>query len=397
MNRYPSKFQSRRTFLQASITAGALLPFLGCAQPTDKTSPTSSNNLENAASIKPLNILILGGTSFLGPHQIAYAQDRGHSITTFTRGKTLPSVHADRFQAVEQLTGDREDNLEALKDRKWDAVIDNSGRKAKWTEDTAQLLKDQVELYLYTSSTGVYYPYLGKDIKEDTVPVLEVPDGINEEQALEYGYGVMKAHSEIKAAEAFGAERTIIVRPTYMMGPGDQTDRFTYWPVRLGLGGEVMVPGHSQDPVQYIDVRDVASWMIRLIEHKTVGTFNAVGPSSPTGMHAFVYGAHAAFNSPASFVMIDDYDFLNEQKVPYAIPWIMPTGDNFGSALVNNQLGIAKGLTFTPLAESVRDIYEWWHADAVPEERRQKMMTGPDSLLAREKDIIEAWNAHKKG
>ncbi|MCB0594068.1 MAG: hypothetical protein KDD28_08250, partial [Phaeodactylibacter sp.] len=141
--------------------------------------------------------------------------------------------------------------------------------------------------------------------------------------------------------------------------------------------------------------RDVAAWMIRLIESRTTGTFNAVGPASPTGMHAFVYGAHAAFSSAVSFVMIPDYEFLTKHKVPYAIPWIMPTGDNAGSALVSNQLGIANGLTFTPLAESVRDIYEWWQSDAVPEERRIEMVSGEGSLMAREEEIIAAWKKHK--
>lgn len=339
----------------------------------------------------PLKILILGGTSFLGPHQIAYALSRGHSVSTFTRGKTQSTIYQKLFREVEQLIGDRENDLEALKGRQWDAVIDNSGRKASWTRDTAQLLKDKVGLYLYTSSTGVYYPYLGDDIKEDTKLVLTVPGGLNEEQQIEYDYGVMKANSELEARKAFGAERTIAVRPTYMMGPADRTDRFTYWPVRLRRGGEVLVPGKALDPVQYIDVRDVANWMIRLIENRTVGTFNAVGPASATGMQAFVYGAHAAFSSAATFVSIPDYDFLLKHKVPYAIPWIMPTGENYGSARTNPQLGIQNGLTYTPLANSVQDIYEWWDSEAVSDERRTRMISGAESLMAREAEILQAW------
>lgn len=221
-----------------------------------------------------------------------------------------------------------------------------------------------------------------------------MPDGINEEQSIEYGYGIMKANSEIEAKNIYGDDRCIIVRPTYMMGPADRTDRFTYWPERLSRGGEIMVPGKADDPVQYIDVRDVAEWMIRLIEQQNTGTFNAVGPASPTGMHAFIYGAHAAFSSKASFVMVDDYDFLMKHKVPYSIPWIMPTGDNYGSARVNNDHGIANGLTFRPLAKSVMDIHEWWHSEAVSEERREKMVN--EGLMARERKIISAWKASKK-
>ena len=310
--------------------------------------------------------------------------------------KTQPTVHKKLFKEVEQLIGDRQDNLEALKGRSWDAVIDNSGRRVQWTKDSAELLRDQVDLYLYTSSTGVYYPYLGADIGEETKLVLEVPENINEEQQIEYDYGVMKSNSELAAKKAFGVDRTIIVRPTYMMGPGDRTDRFTYWPIRLSRGGEVLVPGHPNDPVQYLDVRDVAQWMIRLIEQRKTGTYNAVGPASPTGMMAFIHGAHAAFSSPVSYVNIADYEFLMKHNVPYAVPWIMPTGNNVGTALISNKHSILNGLIFTPLAQSCRDIYEWWNSDVITEERRQKMTNGEKSLMAREAKIIEAWKNTKK-
>lgn len=385
--------KSRREFLNTSVRAGAAMSALAhpglaaaLALPSGPSTPVQSAR-------GPLSILILGGTSFIGPHVIAYAMSRGHSVTTFTRGRTEPTVHGALFRDVEQLIGDRENDLEALRGRTWDAVIDNSGRRVEWTESSARLLRDNVDLYLYTSSTGVYYPYLGSDIDERTELVLEVPEGLDEEEGLEYGYGVMKANSELAARGAFGDDRTIVVRPTYIMGPGDRTDRFTYWPVRLSRGGEVLVPGRSADPVQYIDVRDVAGWMVRLIEDRSVGTFNVVGPSSATGMHAFVQGAHAAFSSPASFVMIPDYDFLTQHGVGFAIPWIMPIGNNAGSALTSTSWAVQNGLTFTPLAESVRDITEWWHSDAVAEERRANMVSGQRSLMAREAAIIAAWKA----
>ena len=385
--------KSRREFLNASIRAGVAMSAL--AHPGLATALALPSGPSTPVRSAPgaLSILILGGTSFIGPHVIAYAMNRGHSVTTFTRGRTKPPVHAALFEDVEQLIGDRENDLEALRGRTWDVVIDNSGRRVEWTERSAQLLRDNVDLYLYTSSTGVYYPYLGSDIDERTELVLEVPGGLDKEQALEYGYGVMKANSELAARSAFGDERSIVVRPTYIMGPGDRTDRFTYWPVRLSRGGEVLVPGRSADPVQYVDVRDVAGWMIRLIEDRVVGTFNVVGPSSATGMHAFVHGAHAAFSSPASFVMIPDYDFLTQHRVGFAIPWIMPIGNNAGSALASTRLAVQNGLTFTPLAESVRDIHEWWHSAAVAEDRRVNMVSGQRSLMAREAAIIAAWKA----
>lgn len=377
--------QTRRTFIHNSLKAGAFLPFAGTAL------EAVSQHIQERPS-KPLNILILGGTSFLGPHQIAYAMDRGHSISTFTRGKTLPTIHKERFKDVEQLIGDRANNLEALKGKTWDAVIDNSGHNVAWTKDSAKLLKDSVDLYLYTSSTGVYYPYLGSDIKEGTKLLMKEPDTYeHEDEKLEYWYGVMKTNSELATREAFGNDRTIVVRPTYMMGPGDKTDRFIHWPVRLSRGGEVLVPGKTEDPVQLIDVRDVAHWMIRLIEQKAAGTYNAVGPASHMTMQQFVYGAHAAFSTPVSYVPIDDYEFLKKHKVPYLVPWIMPEGKNYGSARVNNQWGVENGLIYTPLATSMRDIHDWWYSDALTDERRQQFEGKEGSVLVEEKNIIKAW------
>ncbi|MEM7368309.1 MAG: NAD-dependent epimerase/dehydratase family protein [Bacteroidota bacterium] len=383
----PTSSPNRRQFLQTGIKASISASVL--SSPVFSFAQSQRNN--TLAPRHSLNILILGGTSFLGPHQIAYALNRGHSISIFTRGKTKPTIYKQLFQQVEHLVGDRNDNLEALKGRKWDAVIDNSGHRVQWTIDTAELLKDHVDLYLYTSSTGVYYPYLGDDIDESTTLVRKVPDNLGEDDKLEYNYGVMKANSELEAQKAFGEERTILVRPTYMMGPADRTDRFSYWPVRMSKGGEILVPGKANDPVQYIDVRDVAEWMIRLIETRTTGAFNAVGPATPKGMHAFVYGVQAAFAAPSSFVMIDDYDFLKQHKVPYAIPWIMPEGNNVGTARINNQKALDNGLTFTPLADSCQDIHDWWYSDAVSEERRTNLETGDRSLMAREADVLAAW------
>ncbi|MEM6803632.1 MAG: NAD-dependent epimerase/dehydratase family protein [Bacteroidota bacterium] len=380
--------RTRREFVKDALGKAALIPLASYAD-----FSFAEDTKQASAS---LNILILGGTSFLGPHQIAYALTRGHKITTFTRGKTKPSVHQDVFKEVTSLLGDREDNLEALKGKTWDVVIDNSGNRAHWVKKTADLLKDQADLYLFTSSTGVYYPYLGKDIKEDTPLLMKEPEKVeHEDEKLEYWFGVMKANAEQHSRNAFGADRSIIVRPTYMVGPADKLDRFIYWPVRLGRGGEIMVPGKAHDPVQFVDVRDVAQWMIRLVEQKAAGVYNAVGPASPMGMHAFMYGAHAAFNTPVSWQMIDDYEFLKKHKVPYIVPWIMPEGKNQGSALVNNQFAIQHGLRFTPLAQTVRDTYTWWYSDALTEERRQKFEAKKDSILLREAEIIKAWKAKK--
>jgi 2'-hydroxyisoflavone reductase len=385
---------SRREFLETGLAAGAAMAFFGRPGTLLASNGKPLRAVHPEPEPHPLNILILGGTSMLGPHIVAYAMGRGHTVTTFTRGRTKPTVHQDLFHHVEQLIGDRESDLEALKGRSWDAVIDNSGYRVKWARDSAELLRDSADLYLYTSSIGVYYPYRRDILREDDELNKEVPAGeLSEVQQLEYGYAVMKTLSEIEVVQIFGEDRTILSRPTYMVGPGDRTDRFTYWPVRLPRGGEILVPGRADDPVQFIDARDVAGFMVRLIEGSNVGAFNVAGPASPTGMHAFVYGAHAAFSTPASFVSIPDYDFLLEHEITEVVPWILPTGDNYGSARANIDRALANGLTFTPLAGTVRDIHEWWHSGVISDERKARMISGEGSLMAREAGIISAWKA----
>jgi 2'-hydroxyisoflavone reductase len=388
------KLQTRRTFIKKSTLASLAIPILGSSSFSCKSETKIEDNVSETDS-KKLNILILGGTSFLGPHQVAYALSRGHKVSTFTRGKTKPSVHADLFDQVEQLIGDRENNLKALENRKWDVVIDNSGRNVEWTKATANLLKDNVGMYIYTSSTGVYYPYLTDTISEDTKLVLKMPEGLTENEKYEQEYGVMKANSELAAINAFGKERTIVVRPTYMIGPADKTDRFIHWPIRLAKGGEILVPGKKEDPIQYADVRDIAEWFIRLAENKQYGTYNGVGPKSAQTMQEFVKEAANAFDVESSFVMVDDYDFLVKNKVYYAVPWIMGDEKNYGSARISNSKSIKTGLTFRPLTETVKDTYDWWTSKALTEERRQKYEANPNTLLAKEKEILKNWKAIK--
>ncbi|MEO1258647.1 MAG: NAD-dependent epimerase/dehydratase family protein [Bacteroidota bacterium] len=379
---------TRRTFLEKGAKAGLVLPFLSSAM---LGCNEKSEAPEKEVKDHKLNILILGGTSFLGPHQIAYALGKGHAVSTFTRGKTMPTVHQELFKNVEQLIGDRENNLKALENRKWDVVIDNSGRNTEWTKSTANLLKDNVGIYMYTSSTGVYYPYLGNNFNEEKEVLLAEPENPSEEEKLEFWYGVMKAQSEMAARTAFGDDRTIVVRPTYMVGPADKTNRFIYWPVRLSRGGETLVPGKENDRVQYVDVRDVAEWMIRLIENKNSGTYNAVGPENAQNMYAFVEEAQKAFDVESNFVKINDYEFLKENEVHYIVPWIMPEGKNIGSAMIDNRKAISNGLTFRPLLGTMQDTHRWWYSDALTQEKRDVFELKENSILMREKEIIALW------
>ncbi len=379
--------KSKRTFLKRGLAVGLGLPLLG----SNITSCISTSKEEHSAKEK-LSILILGGTSFLGPNQVAYAISRGHSVSTFTRGKTKPTIHQEVFDQVEMLIGDREDNLTALENREWDVVIDNSGRKTEWTRKTAELLKDKVGIYIYISSTGVYYPYLKAGIDENTDMLMEDPVNPNRPDIQrEDSYGVMKAKSEAAAITAFGKERSIIIRPTYMVGPGDRTDRFIHWPIRLAKGGEVLVPGKPEDPVQYVDVRDVAEWIIRLAEEKKAGSYNAVGPQNPETLNEFVNRAKEAFDVDSTFVSIPDYDFLRKNRVSFIIPWIMPTNEYYGSALIKNDRAKEAGLSFRPLKDTVKETYEWWVSDALPADHREKYESNPRSVLSREATIIDDW------
>jgi len=383
---------SRRHFLKTSVAAGGALGFglvSGSRLEADSLRNDKGEYRGGSRQSRSLNILILGGTNFTGPHHVRYALERGHSVTIFTRGRRKPGLFQDAFKHVEHLIGDREDNLEALRGRTWDAVIDASGMNEKWTRDSAQLLKDAVGTYLYMSSTGVYYPYLTTEIEEGTELVLEDE---SEGENLDSWYGVMKARSEIEARKVFG-DRTCIVRPGYIVGPLDRTHRGTCWPDRLTRGGEVLVPGKKTDLVQQIDVRDLTEWIIHLLENETHGVFNATGPAAPMTMQEFVYGMRAATSSEVTWTWIEDYDFLIEHEILVAIPWILPVGDNLGSQRINIDRAKAAGLRFRPVALTAMETLEWYYSDALTDEER----ADPPMALTpeREAEVLRAWKARE--
>jgi 2'-hydroxyisoflavone reductase len=368
---------TRREFLEATGTA------LAGAGVRSRLAGAAPHNPPAQFRRTPLRVLILGGTSFIGPHQLRVLLERGHAVSIFTRGRTVPIIYPELFERVEHLTGERGRDLGALAGRTWDAVLDNSGQRVEWARESAELLKGRAGLYLYVSSTGVYYPYRTTDIPEDG-PVLLADDPPRERPS----YGVMKALSEMAVRDAFG-DRAIVVRPQYIVGPADMSDRFTYWPVRVHRGGNVLVPGKPGDPVQYIDVRDLTEWMVRLLENGTTGVFNAVGPTAPLTMAEFVHGLRAVTAARVTWTWADDDDFLRAEKLLYAIPWLLPEGDLAGAARISNARAIAAGLTFRPLAVTARDTLDWWYSAAVSEERRQKarFVLTPE----REAEILAAW------
>ena len=337
---------SRREFFKT--TASGIV--LGALSPALRVFPRAQ-----------LDILVLGGTGFIGPHLVRHAVARGHRVTIFTRGRR----QADLPESVVRLTGDRNGQLGALEGKKWDAVIDDSATNPDWVRQSAQLLRDNVGQYLFTSSTGVYYPYLKRGIDESTPVRTEVTDPKDGSET----YGVAKARCERETQQAFG-DRAIVVRPTYIVGPGDTTDRFPYWPQRLARGGETLAPGHRDDPSQLIDVRDLAEFMVHLLETRQSGVFNVVGPKSPLTISRFLDVARSAVGPSAKLVWVDDYEFLSAHGIEEAIPWVMLKGNDYGHMSAKNERAIAAGLRFRPLDLTVRDTLTWWQT--VPEERRAK-------------------------
>jgi len=307
-----------------------------------------------------VKLLVLGGTGFIGPHLVRLAVARGHHVTIFSRGRRNPDLPAE----VERLVGDRNGQLGALEGRRWDAVVDDSATNPGYVRQSATLLKDAVGRYLFTSSTGAYYPYLTRGLDESTAPHLEVADPNDGSET----YGVSKALCEKTVTETF-ADRGVVVRPTYIVGPGDTTDRFPYWPVRFAKGGEILAPGRRDDPVQLIDVRDLAAFMLRLVETRQSGIFNVAGPRSPMTSRTFYKAARRTLNRDAALTFIEDYAFLKSHGIEYSIPWAMLEGNNDGMMSIRNDRAIAAGLTFRPLEETLRDTLAWW--PSVPEERRQ--------------------------
>ncbi len=328
----------------------------------------------------PLELLVLGGTGFIGPHLVRHAVARGHRVSIFTRGKREAELPA----SVLRLQGDRNGRLEALEGKRWDAVVDDSATNPDWVQKSAQLLKDSVGRYLYTSSTGVYYPYLARGLDESAPVRLEATDPKDGSEA----YGVAKAKSESEVRRAFG-ERALIVRPTYIVGPGDTTDRFPYWPARLARGGEVLAPGRRDDAAQLVDVRDLAAFMLKLLEDGRSGTYNAAGPREPLTIAGFLEAAKQALGAAASFTWVDDYAFLKAQGIEEAVPWVMLAGNDYGHMSAKNERALAAGLAFRPLEQTVRDTLAWWRG--VPAERREK----PRFTIAPEQEAkaLAAWKA----
>jgi len=344
-----------------------------------------------AATARPgLRILILGGTRFLGPHLAEHALARGHTVTFFNRGRTNPGV----LPQVERILGDRDGQLDGLKGRSWDAVIDTSGYVPRHVRLSAELLRPQVPHYVFISTVSVYASFAAAN--DETAPV-----GRLEDEAVEKvdgaTYGPLKALCEASAAAVYGADRTTVIRPGLIVGPDDNTDRFTYWPARAARGGPMAAPNSPKDPVQVIDARDLAEFTIVAVERRTAGVFNALSPPGRFTIgdvvdESIVAAHEIARPQDAPRAVWIPADFLAEQKVaPWSdMPvWAPSAGEEAGFARVSSARALQAGLRIRPLADTVEATLRW-HLQR-PEAEREKLKAGLSP--EREAALLAAWKA----
>jgi 2'-hydroxyisoflavone reductase len=332
-----------------------------------------------------MNLLILGGTIFLGRALVDAALAGGHTVTLFNRGRT----NSQLYSQVETLTGQRDGGLAALEGRKWDAVIDTCGYLPRVVSQSAQLLSGSVDRYVFVSSISVYADASQPGVDEDA-PVSVMADERVEEITGET-YGALKALCEREVRQHLPG-RDLIIRPGLIVGPYDPTDRFTYWPWRVAQGGEVLAPGKPERQVQLIDVRDLAGWTLRMVAAGQTGTFNADGPIQPLPMIDLLQACKSASQSTASFTWVGE-KFLQEQHVQEWIemPLWIPDSDpaNAGFFAFSNTRALEAGLTFRPLEQTLRATLDWletrpaehaWRA-GIPREREAELLLLWHSLL----------------
>ena len=343
--------------------------------------------------IKPMKILILGGTRFIGLHMTALALERGHTLTFFNRGKT----RTDRYPEIERIKGDRDGQIDGLKNREWDVVIDNSGYVPRHVRASAELLAPRVRQYVFVSSISVYPNF--SEPRDEKSPVGKLADETVEKVDGDT-YGPLKALCEKEVEKALPG-RTTVIRPGLIVGPDDNTDRFTYWPARAARGGEFIAPGSPGDAFQIIDVRDLAAFTLKAIEERTMGTYNLVSNVNEFKFGELTDACVAAANqqakpaAPPKAIFLPT-EFLEEQKVePWSeMPvWLPAKGDEAAFAGTSNRAALAKGLKISPLKKTVDDTLAW-HLTR-PAEEREKLKSG----IAADKEaaVLMAWKAKHSG
>ena len=328
-------------------------------------------------------MLILGGTGFIGPHMTELALARGWKVTHFNRGKR----DADGVPNVETLHGDRKGQLDSLKGRKWDVVVDNTGYIPKFQKMSVDILAPNTGYCLYISSISAYASFEKPNDIGSPTGVLENKD---QEEITNETYGPMKALCEQYVRDGYGS-RSSIVRPGYIVGPLDPTDRFTYWPVRVAKGGEMAVPGTPADPIQVVDVRDLVAFMMELVDRRVDGYFNAVTPPGAITMGQLMDTSKKVSGADTSLTWIDE-DFLAANLKPEEMnfaPWSPMKGPEAGGSLTGMSHSAKEGLRARPLEETVRDTLAWH--ETRPAERKAALRSG--FTAENEAAILAAWRA----
>lgn len=326
-----------------------------------------------------MKILIIGGTLFLGRNIVESALGSGHEVTLFNRGKR----NADLFPGVEKIKGDRDSDLELLKGRKWDAVIDTCGYIPRIVEKSAQALSENAGTYVFISSISVYKDFSKAGINEEA-ELLQLENQADETLTNET-YGALKTHCEERVLKHF-PQNSLIIRPGLIVGPHDYTDRFTYWPVRVRRGGQVIIPDHTDYPIQFIDVRDLADLAIRLVENKVTGIFNATGPENEFTFKQLLDACLPFAEKNVEFIGLPE-EFLEERLNENGtyLPMSEAKGEWAGIEQVNCSKAIGHGLVFRDVKETVQDTLEWFRT--LPENYEMKAGFQPEI----EKKIIEKW------
>jgi len=327
-----------------------------------------------------MRLLIIGGTRFAGRHLVEAALAHDHTLTLFNRGQSNPEL----FPQVEQLHGDRTEDLAMLRDRSWDAVIDTSGYVPRHVRSAAEALVGQTDRYVFISTVSVYAEDNPRGIDE-TSPLTILKDESVEEVSNET-YGGLKVLCE-KAVEEVYADRSLIIRPGLIVGPHDPTDRFTYWPVRIAQGGEVLAPGNPDQPVQIIDGRDMAQWTVSMVEEKRAGIFNAVGPDYALTTRSMLEACVAVCNPQAHLTWVSEEFLIAAGVKPWSeIPvWVPEQDAAFDTC--SNARAIAAGLKFRPLAETIADTLAWAKTHPTDHAWRAGL------TREREAELLQGWHA----
>jgi len=377
------ELKSRRQFMLRSAAASmaALAGFY----------PKSLSAKPVKKSKKPLKILFLGGTGFLGPHTVNHALARGHQVTLFNRGRSKEGL----FPELEAIIGNRDPKidkgLDGLKGKQWDCVIDTSGYVPRIVNASSKLLAPHCQHYLFISSISAYANFKQAGMQEDAaVGTLEdtTVETIDSET-----YGPLKAYSE-QAAENNFKGRTTVIRPGLIVGPRDRTDRYTYWPVRVAKGGEVLAPGDGKDYVQYIDVRDLGEFIIHCLEQKAFGIFNATSPMDNETTQDMLGDCKQVLSSDATFTWADT-DFLQQHEVsPWGgMPvWVPREGEIGGISRINSSKAEKLGLNARPRSETVTDTFTWYGQQSAA--RRKTLRAGISN--EKETEVLAAWHKQQK-